>query len=105
MQMRRLGIFEKYFRLITVEQEEDNIDNVRNYCLMETPEKLLDLVKVVKTLPVSTAQCERGFSQMNILASSTRSSLAMQTLSTLMFNNVLAFHPNNLNRTNMLKLG
>lgn len=51
---------------------------------MEPPEKLLDLVKAVKTLPVSTAECERGFSQMNILASSTRSSLAMQTLSTLM---------------------
>ena len=51
---------------------------------MKPPEKLLDLMKDVKMLPVSTAECERGFSQMNIPASSIRSSLAMKTLSSLM---------------------
>ena len=64
---------------------QEYIDNVQNQGIMEPPNKLLDLVKAVRTLPVSTAECERGFSQMNVLASSTRSSLTIKTLSAIMF--------------------
>ena len=45
----------------------------------------MELIKVTKTIAVSTAECERGLSQMNILAFSVRSSLDIKTLSTLMF--------------------
>ena len=64
---------------------QEYIDNVRTEGLLEPPDKVLDVVKAVKTLAVSTAECERGFSQMNILASSVRSSLSMKTISTLIF--------------------
>ena len=64
---------------------QEYIDNVREEGLLDPPDKLLDLVKATKTLPFSTAACERGFSQMNVLASSTKSSLSIKTLSTLMF--------------------
>ena len=64
---------------------QEYIDNVRTEGLLEPPEKLVDLIKATKTIAVSTAECERGFSQMNILASTVRSSLTIKTLSTLMF--------------------
>jgi len=56
---------------------QEYIDNVRTVESLEPPEKLLDLIKALKTIAVSTADCERGFSQMNILASSVRSSLTV----------------------------
>ena len=64
---------------------QEYIDNVRTEGLLEPPEKLVDLIKATKTIAVSTAECERSFSQMNILASTVRSSLTIKTLSTLMF--------------------
>ena len=64
---------------------QEYIDNVRTEGMLEPPDKLVELIKATKTIAVSTAECERGFSQMNILASSVRSSLTIKTLSTLMF--------------------
>jgi len=64
---------------------QEYIDIVRTEGLQEPPERLMDLIKATKTIAVSTAECERGFSQMNILASSVRSSLTIKTLSILMF--------------------
>ena len=64
---------------------QEYIDIVRTEGLLEPPEKLMDLIKATKIIAVSTAECERGFSQMNILTSSVRSSLTIKTLSTLMF--------------------
>jgi len=43
------------------------------------------LVASVQTLPISTAACERGFSQMNIVCSDLRSSLTVAHMSSLMF--------------------
>jgi len=66
---------------------QEYIDNVRTEGLLEPPPKIVDVIKAVKTLNVSTAKCtcERVFSQMNILASSVRLSLSMKILSTLIF--------------------
>ena len=44
-------------------------DNVRTEGLLEPPDKLMELSKAINTIAVSTAECKRGFSQMNILAS------------------------------------
>jgi hypothetical protein len=42
-------------------------------------------INAVETLPVSTAECERGFSKMNIICSPLRSSLSVQHIAALMF--------------------
>lgn len=49
------------------------------------PEKALkNLVNIVSTLPVSTAECERAFSKMNIICTSLRSTITISHLSSLM---------------------
>jgi len=42
------------------------------------------LINCIVTIPVSTAECERGFSQMNIVCSSMRSKLPAVNLTALM---------------------
>ena len=48
------------------------------------PEELKLLLQAVNTLVISTAECERGFSQMNMLTT-TRSSLEVKSMSALLF--------------------
>ena len=43
------------------------------------------VISYVETLPVSTAECERGFSRMNLICDELRSTITMQHLSALMF--------------------
>ena len=43
------------------------------------------LLNAIETVPCSTAECERGFSLMNIMCSDIRSSLAVSHMSSLMF--------------------
>jgi len=43
------------------------------------------IISCVKTLPVSTAECERGFSRMNLVCDELRSTITVQHLSALMF--------------------
>jgi len=50
--------------------------------------ELQNLVNAVHTLPVSTAECERGFSQMNLICTPTRSLLSVEHMSALMFINI-----------------
>ncbi|KAJ4427136.1 hypothetical protein ANN_24752 [Periplaneta americana] len=49
------------------------------------PATLLVLVNTINSIPISTAEYERGFSQMNLILTPTRASLQIKTLSTLMF--------------------
>lgn len=51
-------------------------------------EEIQELNILIKTLPVSTAECERGFSLMNIICSDLRSKLTTKNISNLMFINV-----------------
>ena len=46
---------------------------------------LKTLLNCVNTTPVSTAECERGFSKMNIVCNAFRSRLIVKHLSSLMF--------------------
>lgn len=49
------------------------------------PDKLYPLDCAIKTLPISTAECERGFSAMNRICTRERSSLATSRLSNLLW--------------------
>lgn len=49
------------------------------------PNELKKLVNCINCIPVSTAECERGFSKMNILCSPLRSRITVKHLSSLMF--------------------
>uniref|UniRef100_A0A8C8SR57 Uncharacterized protein n=2 Tax=Pelusios castaneus TaxID=367368 RepID=A0A8C8SR57_9SAUR len=46
---------------------------------------LQKLVNCVNTIPLNTAECERGFSKMNIICNSLRSRLTVKHMSSLMF--------------------
>jgi len=49
------------------------------------PEKLLHLQHALNTIPISPSECERGFSQMNLIITPTRASLLTKTVSALLF--------------------
>ena len=49
------------------------------------PNGMKQLKNCINTLPVSTEECERGFSKMNIICSSLRSKLTVSHISSLMF--------------------
>lgn len=49
------------------------------------PKNLVPLITALKTIPVSSSECERGFSQMNLIVTSDRASLATKTVSALLF--------------------
>ena len=46
---------------------------------------LKTLLNCVNTIPVSTAECERGFSKLNVVCNAFRSRLTVKHLSSLMF--------------------
>lgn len=50
-----------------------------------TPKLLLPLVRAVETIPCSSAECERSFSLMNLIVTSLRSSLLIESVSSIMF--------------------
>ena len=49
------------------------------------PAELKPIITCINTLPVTSADCERGFSTMNIIMTDLRNSLLMQHVSSLMF--------------------
>ncbi|XP_065645604.1 E3 SUMO-protein ligase KIAA1586-like [Hydra vulgaris] len=49
------------------------------------PENLVHLVQALDTIPISSSECERGFSQTNLIITPTRASLMTKTVSTLLF--------------------
>ena len=61
----------------------DFIDDNRS-----VPDELKAVVNCVKTLPCSTAECERGFSLMNIISTDLRATLLVNNVSSLMFLNL-----------------
>ena len=52
------------------------------------PEDLKALLSSVGTIPVSTAECERGLSAMNLIITPARNSLSTSNVSTLLFVNL-----------------
>ena len=49
------------------------------------PDKLLPLQIALSTIPISSSEAERGFSQMNLIITPTRASLMTTTVSSLLF--------------------
>jgi len=73
-----------------------------------TNDELKELDILIKTLPVSTAKCERGFSQLNLICSKLRSRLTVSNISSLMFININGppveiWNPTNYVRSWLLK--
>jgi hypothetical protein len=56
-------------------------------CLIEIaiPEMLKNLKSALSTIPFSSSKCERGFSQMNLIVSSTTAFLITNTISSVRF--------------------
>ena len=52
---------------------------------LQKPDDLAELQAAVETIPVTSAEAERGFSTMNIIASPIRNQLSVERLSKLMF--------------------
>jgi len=52
---------------------------------LQKPDDLAELQAAVETIPVTSADAERGFSTMNIIASRIRNRLSVERLSKLMF--------------------
>lgn len=51
-------------------------------------EEIQELNILIKKFPISTAECERGFSLMNIICSDLRSKLTINNISNFMFINI-----------------
>ena len=52
------------------------------------PDALKGLSNCLRTLPCSTAECERGFSLMNIISTDLRSTILVKNIASLMFVNL-----------------
>ena len=73
-----------------------NIDNpraviraYRNSDGKDTPDELMELLVAVNSIPIASAECERGFSQMNLICTANRASLLTSTISSLLFLNLV----------------
>ena len=53
------------------------------------PHDILLLKSIIHTLPVSTADCEHRFSTMNVIATKCRNRLLVETVSNLLFLNLV----------------
>ncbi|KAL3056623.1 hypothetical protein OYC64_019161 [Pagothenia borchgrevinki] len=73
------------FRLPTVSVINAFRDFVESTVDDATPAKLRPLMYCTRFIPYSTAECERGFSQMNLIITPTRNRLLIERVSTLMF--------------------
>ncbi|CAH2098344.1 unnamed protein product [Euphydryas editha] len=95
---------EKEIRTLTnkIHLNERNIIRAfRNYLVdKKVPKNLTSLINTVHTIAVSTSECERGFSQMNLIMIPQRASLLVKTVSPLL---VIKFNGPPLNIFDPLK--
>ncbi|XP_014353043.1 E3 SUMO-protein ligase KIAA1586-like [Latimeria chalumnae] len=69
--------------------EQQAIRGMRAFVEGESePENLKPLLVAIKTIPCSTAECERDFSLMNIIVTDLRATLSTNNISNLMFVNI-----------------
>nr|XP_043886752.1 thrombospondin type-1 domain-containing protein 4-like [Solea senegalensis] len=55
----------------------------------DTPDELMELLFAVNSIPIASAECERRFSQMNLICTPKHASLLTSTISTLLFLNLV----------------
>ncbi|KAJ9573677.1 hypothetical protein L9F63_008947 [Diploptera punctata] len=66
--------------------EREEVRGFHEYLQENTfPDILLPLKNTLGTIAVSSSECERGFSQMNLIVTSTTSSILVRTTSALLF--------------------
>ena len=65
---------------------DDYVEGFRDFIdePQHVPQSMVKLKAIVNTLPVSSADCERGFSTMNVICTDLRNSLAVSHISNLM---------------------
>lgn len=68
-------------RSVTVSAFQEYVDSQGR----RVPDELQPLLRCCSCIPVSSAECERGFSQMNLVCTSTRNRLLIDRISNLMF--------------------
>lgn len=79
--------------------ERESVRGFRDYLNHKTfPNNLMLLKNALNTIPISSSECERGFSQMNLILTSGRASLLTKTVSSLLFLRIVGpplrhFHP------------
>lgn len=77
--MEELGII---FKL----DQRTLINGLREYRVTrKMPPSIEKLKAIISTIPISSSECERGFSQMNLIASSLRSSFLVSSISVLLY--------------------
>jgi hypothetical protein len=68
------------------ENERESIRRLRDYLNQKIfPENLVDLKNALNRVPISSSECKRGFSQMNLILTSTGAYLSTTTVSGLLF--------------------
>ena len=68
-------------RSSTVSAFQDYVDSQGR----RSPDDLQPLLRCCSCIPVSSAECERGFSQMNLVCTSVRNRLLIERISNLLF--------------------
>lgn len=58
------------------------IHGFREYTMERTSQKLLPFIHALHSIPISSSECERGFTQMNLIITQTRASLMTKTVVT-----------------------
>uniref|UniRef100_A0A6P7H924 Zinc finger protein 862-like n=1 Tax=Diabrotica virgifera virgifera TaxID=50390 RepID=A0A6P7H924_DIAVI len=72
----------KSFREYVFDNCRNLVGNCENNSYLEN---LLRLTTALNTMPISSSECERGFSQMNLIITDGKASLLTKTVSLLMF--------------------
>ncbi|XP_063805906.1 E3 SUMO-protein ligase KIAA1586-like [Pseudophryne corroboree] len=82
----QLHVFNTYFNYqIDINEYRDFVENVlKNYQNYSIPESVQRAKNIVRTIAVSSAEAERGFSKMNIICSEKRSRLTVSNISNIM---------------------
>jgi hypothetical protein len=82
---KEVQLLARRFKLDELRAQRGMIAFVDGEC---NPENLKPLQVAVKTLPCSTAECERDFSLMNLICTDLRTSLTTKNIANLMFLNI-----------------
>jgi hypothetical protein len=74
----------------------------------EMPKELSQIWRILHTIAISSSECERGFSQMNLIVTPGRSSLLVKTIASLLFTIIVGppltlFDPTNYVKTWLLQ--
>ncbi|KAJ8865554.1 hypothetical protein PR048_033074 [Dryococelus australis] len=95
------GLANKYKKKTFYLEKKSGIDSYTFMEFVKYPEKLLHLKNTLHIIPVSSSECERGFSQMNIIVSPDRAALLTETIKNIMF--ITSFEPSKYVKTWLLR--